>query len=69
MLALTELVGVPQITLGGRNDEEIIGNLMSAIGMGGLILLCLALVLRFYLPRALRKRQQTMADRAAKPGA
>jgi hypothetical protein len=66
MLLMTELVGVPTITLGGQNDEEIIGNLVSLIGFGALGLALLYVLLRLYLPGALARKMVKLEARKAK---
>jgi hypothetical protein len=64
MLFMTELVGVPKITLGGGTDEEIIGNLMLYIGFGFVILAGLYVLMRVYLPGALERKTAKAAAKA-----
>jgi hypothetical protein len=66
MLFMQELVGVPKITLGGTNDEEIIGNLMQMIGFGFAMLALIYLLLRLYLPGALAKKNARTAQTKAR---
>ncbi len=63
MLFMSQLVGVPRITLGGQTDEEIIGNLVSMIGYGLLIAAALYLFMRFYLPGALKRKEERLRQR------
>jgi hypothetical protein len=56
LLLMTELVGVPKITLGGQNDDEIIGNLVSYIGFGLVVVVGLYIFMRLYLPAALDRK-------------
>jgi hypothetical protein len=64
MLAMTELIGVPAITLGGSTDEQIIGNLMTMIGLGAVMLGGLYVLLRLTLPGALARKVAKAAERA-----
>ncbi len=69
LAALTELVGLPKVTLGGANDDEIIGNLMRLIGIGLVLVIGLYVLARLYLPVALRRKQERLATRSARQDA